>query len=87
MPQKYDKYMRPLPGFKADPEKQKAVAQKFEEAKEKRRAKNLYRKFMVEPEELAQLEAAERIPDEAQRLDAMEGLLISRVARRKGFVK
>lgn len=86
MPQKYDKYMRPLSGFKANPDRQKEVAERFREAKDKRHTKSIYRKFMVEPEELKMLEAAESLP-EPQRLDAMEGLLIARVARRKGFVK
>lgn len=86
MPRKYDKYMRPLPGYQANPERQKAVAEQFAEGKQKRADKRRFRLFQVEPEELKVLEAIERLP-EGQRQDAAEGALIARVARRKKLIK
>jgi hypothetical protein len=82
MPQKYDKYMQPLPGYKADPEKQKSVQNTFREAKDKREVKRLERKFKAEPEELKILDALEKLAP-ADKEAAAEGLLIARVAQRK----
>lgn len=86
MPRKYDKYMRPMPGFKANPERQKAVAEQFAQQKQKKADKHRERLFKVEPEELKVLEAIEKLP-ESIRADAAEGALIARVARRKRIIK
>lgn len=85
MPRKYDKYMRPVNGLKADPERQKVVAETFREAKQLRDDRRRRRMFLAEKEELATLDAIERLP-ESVRLDAAEAALIARVARRKGIV-
>lgn len=85
MPQKYDKNMKPLPGFKPNDQTLRMVRQQTEEHMDKKRAKGLRRKFMAEPEELKMLDALQTLP-EGQRQSAAEGLLISRVAKRKGLI-
>lgn len=82
MPQKYGKNLQPLRGFKADPDKIKAVNERIDQRRQKESEKRRFRLFQAEPEELRILEAIEKLP-EGVRQDAAEGALIARVARRK----